>query len=494
MSRRRRRRKSYAGTIVLVLILILLLAGAGGGVAYLMHHRNTDVFLDNTYFMGEDVSGLRAEEILDRIAVQVDAVDISMTEFGQPALSGKLADYGYTLDAGKAKASLEQEMAEQKDSLGDIFRSLTGTVTELQPEVLLQFDENIFNQKVAVANLPTPRVASADATIVQDSAQRRVIVTPEVYGNEFDEGQFRSWMREQIDGSIAANGMTNIALAFPEEMYIKPQVTADASGMTARAEALNAYAGAEITYDFGSQTEVLDYDTIISWLDVNGNTATLNEDKVKEWVDYLRGKYNTLRRQRTFTTTDGETITIPDYANEYGYVINADEETAQLKADVVSGAPVEREPCYVRLNDWDNPFFLKRDGVDDLAGTYVEVSIKKQHLWYYIDGELYLESKVVTGDVTKDRGTTPGAYPLSYKQTDYVLTGGNGNGAYATHVDYWMPFHDGQGLHDASWRSNFGGKIYKGHGSHGCVNLPKKVAREIYDVIKAGTAIIIYDD
>lgn len=491
---RRRRRRSHTGVIILIVFLILLLAGTGAGVWYLMQHRNSDVFLDNTYFMGEDVSGLRADEILSRITGQVDAVDISMTEFGQPALAGKLVDFGYVLDQEKAKISLEQAMAEQKSSLGSVFRCLTGTVTELQPEVLLQFDENTFAQKVAVGNLPTARIPSSDATLVQNSAERRMVLTPEVYGNEFDEGQFRSWMKEQIDGSIASNGMVSISLAFPEELYIKPQVLAVESGMAARAEALNKYAGAEVTYVFGSQTEVLSYDTIISWLQVDGNTATVSQDRLDEWVNYLRGKYNTRLRERKFTTTGGDVITIPESNNEYGYRINSEEEESQLMADLTSGAPVEREPCYVKLSKWDNPLYLKRDGVDDLAGTYVEVSIKAQHLWYYIDGELFLESKVVTGDVTKDRGTMTGAYPLSYKQRDYTLTGGQGGSAWSSFVHYWMPFIEGQGLHDASWRSKFGGKIYKGNGSHGCVNLPSKVAKNIYENITAGTAIIIYDD
>ena len=490
--RRRRRRKSYAGTIILVLLLILLLAGCGGGIAYLMRLRNTDTFLDNTYFMGEDVSGLNAEEILARITGQVESVEISLTEFGQPALLGRLADFGYTLDASKARESLEQAMADQKDSLGDVFRSLTGTVTELQPDVLLQFDEGVFNNEVSAANLPTPRVASADAALVVNSAERRVELTPEVYGNEFDEGQFRSWMKQEIDTSIAENGMVNIDRAFPEELYIRPQVLAEESGMAAKAEALAPYNGAQITYLLGQQTEVLDYDTIISWLDVNGSTATLNEGKLNEWIDYLRSTYNTRRRTRKFTTTGGDVVTIDESTNEYGYTLSVDRELEQLRQDVVSGAPVEREPRWVKVNEWDNPLYLKRNGTDDLAGTYVEVSIAKQHLWYYVDYELYLESDVVTGDVTKDRGTMTGAFPLSYKQRDYTLTGGEGNGAYETPVKYWMPFIEGQGLHDANWRSKFGGNIYKGKGSHGCVNLPEKKAKQIFEKIEAGTAIIIY--
>ena len=55
-----------------------------------------------------------------------------------------------------------------------------------------------------------------------------------------------------------------------------------------------------------------------------------------------------------------------------------------------------------------------------------------------------------------------------------------------------MPFYEGQGLHDATWRYYFGGNIYRGNGSHGCVNLPLWAARDIYEAVDTGTAIIIF--
>ena len=57
-----------------------------------------------------------------------------------------------------------------------------------------------------------------------------------------------------------------------------------------------------------------------------------------------------------------------------------------------------------------------------------------------------------------------------------------------------MPFFEGQGLHDASWRSSFGGTIYQTDGSNGCVNCPPAVAKTIYENIDAGTAIVIYQE
>ena len=67
-------------------------------------------------------------------------------------------------------------------------------------------------------------------------------------------------------------------------------------------------------------------------------------------------------------------------------------------------------------------------------------------------------------------------------------------GYYESYVSYWMPFlGNNYGLHDASWRSSFGGDIYINSGSHGCVNLPPKKAGQLYNKISIGTIVIIHD-
>ena len=56
-----------------------------------------------------------------------------------------------------------------------------------------------------------------------------------------------------------------------------------------------------------------------------------------------------------------------------------------------------------------------------------------------------------------------------------------------------MPFHAGEGLHDATWQPSFGGTYYKVRGSHGCVNLPLSVARDLFNSVTAGYPVLIYD-
>ena len=59
-------------------------------------------------------------------------------------------------------------------------------------------------------------------------------------------------------------------------------------------------------------------------------------------------------------------------------------------------------------------------------------------------------------------------------------------------MKYWMPVKGGIGLHDASWRKEFGGEIYKTNGSHGCINIPRDVMKEIYENFEVGTPVIMF--
>ena len=120
--------------------------------------------------------------------------------------------------------------------------------------------------------------------------------------------------------------------------------------------------------------------------------------------------------------------------------------------------------------------------------TYILVSIKKQKLWFYKKGKLVLKSNVVTG--TKGHTNTPkGTYKIRGKSRSAYLVGRD----YVSFVNYWMLIDGGSqiGLHDATWRSSFGGSIYKYNGSHGCINLPYKVAKKIYKKAPVGTKVIV---
>ena len=164
----------------------------------------------------------------------------------------------------------------------------------------------------------------------------------------------------------------------------------------------------------------------------------------------------------------------------YGWKINQSEETEALKQILLSCESQEREPVYSQT--------AASHDANDYGNTYAEINLTAQHMFFYKEGKLVVESDFVSGNESRGWSTPAGVYPLTYKQRNATLKGEN----YATPVSYWMPFNGGIGMHDAYWRSSFGGRIYKTNGSHGCINLPPAVAKTIYENISAGMPVLCY--
>lgn len=130
--------------------------------------------------------------------------------------------------------------------------------------------------------------------------------------------------------------------------------------------------------------------------------------------------------------------------------------------------------------------YIPKNKTKDLDNIFVVVDISSQKLTLYNNNQIILETDIVTG--TKWQYDTPtGIYSIRKKETDTYLSGED----YYVHIDYWMPFNNGIGLHDADWRNKFGGTIYQNNGSHGCVNIPEQYADDIYYSVEKGTKVLV---
>ena len=242
---------------------------------------------------------------------------------------------------------------------------------------------------------------------------------------------------------------------------------------------LNKYVGTQVTYLNGDNQTVLNKDTINEWLSVDESyNVWIDEQKARDYVNELAKGYDTVGTNRTFHTTGGSDITVS--GGSYGWNVNNAKETEELLNIIRSGESVEREPVYKQK--------AAVHGASDIGKTYVEVSIGGQHMWYYKDGNLVVSSDCVTGNTSLGRGTHTGVYYVMYKDKNVTLKGEG----YETPVTFWMPFNGGEGLHDALWRGAFGGSIYRGAGSHGCVNLPYGTAQTLYQNITPGDPVVVY--
>ena len=134
----------------------------------------------------------------------------------------------------------------------------------------------------------------------------------------------------------------------------------------------------------------------------------------------------------------------------------------------------------------------------EIGDTYAVVSLKKQEVWLIKKGKLAVHLRdVVTGTMEGSKGdqTPRGVWYIHYKESPSTLRGTNDDGSsYASPVKYWMPFTlSGCGFHDASWRTDWSKTAYLKGGSHGCVNVKPSEIRSVWNNIKKGEPVIIYE-
>ena len=467
--------------VVLALCIVASVI-AGIGLLVYIHHVDTTTLGRKISVYGLDVSKLTVEEAQQKISETFQNKTVTLNEDGEDIYSTSLAQMGYSLDQDVLKSALEtlQQQRSQKFQL-------LASQKDYQIDYQIFKDEAQEQTALAVENFNNKeRTDSTDAHIRYSKKKQKYVLVEQVVGNQIDENRLLSFVDDTLDEKFKTELFVSEAkIVLSEDVYCQPDI--EASGeMKQQVKKLNSqlkkYRSTTVTYVFGSETQVLDSETISSWLKIKNSGMSIDQDAAANYISEMANKYNTIYVPRTFHTSLGTDITVSD--NEYGYRIDQDGELAQLLEDMKSGEDISREPVYSSSG-------MQRNGTDDLAGSYIEVSLDAQHLWLYKDGALITETDIVSGAPTAKRETYRGAWPIAYKASPFTLS--SEEYGYATTVKYWMPFVYGQGLHDASWQSSFGGNRYKtGHGSHGCINLPEDQAALIYNTIDGGYPIISY--
>lgn len=267
-------------------------------------------------------------------------------------------------------------------------------------------------------------------------------------------------------------------LTLSDDVYLAPEITTQSPEITLITDTMDYFLQAEITYLVEGKSLVLDSAQIAGLLDIDGTNVSVNGDKVAAFVQSMAHELNTYGRTRSFQTSKGDTISIG--GGDYGWVLDKAGEAEQILADLNGGKPVTREPIYEQTA-------LYR-GEDDIGNTYIEIDYTNQHLYYYKEGSLVADTDIVSGNISKNNGSPDGVFKIVYKQSPATLVGEN----YESDVTYFMPFAYNVGIHDADWRSAFGGEIYKTSGSHGCINVPKEAAEKLYGIVEKGTPVIAY--
>lgn len=318
------------------------------------------------------------------------------------------------------------------------------------------------------------RQPTVDAQIIMNGDNTHAI-QDEVLGNQIDAHSMEVALRENL-----LKGEEVMTL---EQAYVRPSFTKDNVAMQAKTQYLEDILSTQITLEFDGHQITIPRETIYSWITINeNNEPVINEELISEYILELNRQYSGLFLSRSFESTYQGTVSVP--SGTYGWYMDRFEEAeviAEKLRNTESGtyAPV-----------------IEGDGYgagESVGNSYVEVDLTYQMMFIYIDGELMLETPIVSGNVGTD--TVAGTYQVWNMEVDSTLVGYNPvtEKDYEQPVDYWIAFdNQAQGIHDANWQPYFGGDAYINNGSLGCINTPPWIMPQVFELVYYGMPVLVF--
>ena len=304
-------------------------------------------------------------------------------------------------------------------------------------------------------------------------------IHPEVPGTVVQEEPVQDALAEFAAALVLSEDAEDATFELTDcDCYVPPKITVENGGFDFARELAEDLQDMTVTVSFHNAEETLSGETLAALLSA-GSDGKLSVDSaaldtlISGWAE----TYQEFDTPYLFSSYKGGVVPIDFLPCDY------DIDTAALRKaleqqllSLTSGAISAPYFCYDKNGE---PFAI--------AKTYVEVDIENQHLAYYQDGELLVHTDVVTGKLSGYR-TPTGLYSSYDKQVNRWLVGED----YCVFVKYWVRISGPYGLHDASWRTKFGGDYYKYGGSHGCVNIPEEAMAVIYENITDGTPVLVH--
>lgn len=427
-------------------------------------------FYFNTTLNGKNVSGYSADKVFDNWEDEIGNYSLKIVESDgtESELKGSDIDMVLQWDDTIAKMISKQN--------GFAWPAKLFNPDQNTSEAIVTFDEDKLDSALDGFSFmdKSKQIDPVDATVSDYDKNDGYTLVESVPGTAIDKPA----LKENIEKALY--GLADTYQITEGNGYLAPKIANDDEKLLAAIDTMNKYAGSEIDYEIGSEKETLDINTFADWLSINDNEKVeIDEEKVADYVAELGTRYNTYGKSKQLATSYGTTITMSNC--HYGWKIDAETEAAAIVDDIKGGEKVTRDLNY--------QYTAASHTGNDYGNSYVEINLTAQHLYLYKNGSLVIDSDFVSGNPSKGNATHTGVFGVTYTERNATLKGQN----YATPVSFWMPFNGNEGMHDATWRSSFGGSIYKRNGSHGCVNLPYSVAQTIFENVSAGFPVFVYE-
>ena len=464
-----------------ILIVIVVLAAAAAGVWYWLSSNAAQAELAHRAVYAQ----------YEAMTAAVDQVTLTVTEDGSPVGEYDLQTLGLYDDlTGKVAAQFSETDRmpdEQFAALGTREKLDWAKGTRSEPYACTVSMDKFDAASVLEELLRMKRTAPESAyTTLEDGVYT---VHAEVPGTELNEAAVLDGLRAAASTlGVTADGPQDASFELTSvDCYKQPEITTETLRDTPDSLFRTALAELEVKIAFNEASaqylphgeETLTSHDLASIVDLEPDgTVTVDEkvlgEKVSRWAEsyskkdtpFLFDSWVKGLTEISFVTCD--------------YLIDAQSVTEQIRAQLLtmqSGTVSVEAACYDKDGE---PF--------SLGDSYIEVDFDNQQMTFIKDGRLVVNTNIVTGALNGHQ-TPTGLYETHGKEHDVWLKGDD----YLVFVKYWVSVvGDIIGLHDASWRENFGASFYVYGGSHGCVNTPEEAMAMIWNLAEDGTPVLMH--
>lgn len=442
--------------VIKVCVIIYLM-----GVVLFQHY-----IVPNTLIGDDNVSLIRFSNLETEVGTLITNTELEIDDVVLGSKSEAITDLGVKLDNQKLLFDIKSNQNPLLWPIEIIFKS------EFDYDQYITVDQKILSKRLRDAGYydVTNRTEPSEASIGLDTETHQYVINYGASGTIIDDQELTAVVNEAL---------TSLDLTVDTaDAYLR--ASNNLSGLKAQVEELNSKINRRVVMK-------LDDEEVVVPKDILARSIYLNEDGEievagEEIYEYLYDQ--SLEFDSTDIGFGYRNVVESDMVPAYDEIIASLEQNTN--EDAIGVAPVER------INETFNPT------VKTEYKTYIEISISQQMMWVFIDGELFVQTPVVTGTVSQGWDTPKGTYTVISKERYKILDGSTVGFEYKVQTNYWMRLtNTGIGIHDAAYLNDTNAWYYRNrywsNGSHGCINTPILAMGDIYNNIPAGTPVFIVD-
>lgn len=469
-TQKKKRKKIIWSVAIAALVLIILAVIYASGVV-----KRKNVFEKNTTINGVDVSGKTLDEarVLIYEAGNTYSLEIKFKN-GTHTLKINDADLDIVFDGDIKEFFDRQNPYKWPLNIGKIYSYELNYHIQYTEDRIKKFIDEF--PEMDEDNM----IPSKDAIVTMKDGEAQIIADEE--GTELDKEKVYQLILDAL-----SNEASSVDIA-DGNCYVPAEFDADSSYIQNSLEnaekflALNCYymkqssPAAKI-----SKEELCEMGSV----DDEGNIV-VNREAVAAYIASLAKLYpEQVQTSQTISFLNHRGVKKSISTRKMDWVFDIDTEIAELYNNLSSMTDFTRAPVFKSLEN-------EQDTEVSVGDTYLEIDLGEQRVYFYRNRHVVYSTLCVSGCESLGMSTPAGYYVMGKPETNARLVG-EGN-AYDTRVAYWMPFINQEiGLHDASWKTEFGGDIYKYNGSHGCINLSTDAAKTLFSMVYEGLPVIVYN-